>query len=47
MCHHSTLQVIEEDMTEEKWEEGDIYVQETFDWVYCPECDEDFACNVR
>lgn len=46
MCNHGEYQLIEESMTEEKWE-GDTLVQFTFDWVYCPECDDDFACSVN
>jgi hypothetical protein len=45
MCNHATKQVIEEGLTQERWE-GDLYVQDIFDWVYCPECDDDFACKV-
>jgi hypothetical protein len=47
MCEHGGYQMIEEGMTEEVWEEGDILSQKTFDWVRCPECDDDFACNFR
>ena len=47
MCSHGGFQIIEEGMVQEKWEEGDLFVQEVFDWVYCPECNEDFACNRR
>lgn len=46
MCHHEDVQVIEEGMVEEKWE-GDFYVQNFFDWVYCPTCHDDFACKVQ
>lgn len=44
MCNHGGLQIIEEGLMEEKWGEGDLYEQVQFDWVFCPECDDDFAC---
>jgi len=44
MCPHSNSQIIQEEMTEEYWEEGDVYSQRVFDWVLCPDCGEDFAC---
>jgi len=44
MCNHGGFQIIEEGMVEERWEEGDLYQQVQFDWVFCPECNEDFAC---
>lgn len=46
MCPHVDAQVIEEEMTEERWE-GDFYVQNTFCWMVCPECGDDFACTPR
>ena len=47
MCSHGNYQIIEEDMVEEVWEEGDLCTMKTFDWVLCGLCGDDFACNVR
>ena len=46
MCQHNNASVIEENVSQEKWE-GDLYVQEFFSWYYCPDCDDDFACKAR
>jgi hypothetical protein len=35
-----------EGVTEEYWEE-DIYQQKVYDWLFCADCDEDFACNSK
>jgi hypothetical protein len=45
MCNHPAYQTIEEGMVEERWEEGDLFIQETFDWIYCPDCGENFSCK--
>ena len=45
MCSHDYCQTLEEGLTEERWE-GDLYVQDVFDWLLCEDCGEDFACKV-
>lgn len=45
MCPHVHTAVIKEGMVEEGWEEGDLYVKNTYDWVVCNDCGDDFACK--
>lgn len=44
MCDHVEVDIIEEEVAEERWE-GDLYVQDIFSWVVCRECGDDFACK--
>ena len=44
MCGHGAYQVIEEGVSEERWE-GDFYVQDVFDWYVCEECGEEMCCK--
>lgn len=44
MCDHLDVDVIDEEMSQERWE-GDLYTQDIFCWVVCRECGDDFACS--
>ena len=47
MCPHANAQTIEEGIVQEGWEAGDLYVQNKYDWVFCPDCGDDFACKAQ
>lgn len=45
MCSHSRMEVVEDSVMVEEWE-GDLYVQNEWQWVVCMECGDDFSCKL-